>query len=382
MYPLICESLYNKNTLIVGERNCGKTTFLKQIVNDALSRNYKLIVFDSATEHIEKSILVYCKKLFNDWLEIKSPEKELIDCGGFIEPFPFGILKENISHQIYLFDVSRYLEEGFEYEAENPMREITRLLYKKLVLQCLAVIYEFVNHGKYIVIMDEIEFAPGFAKIIEKFNKKDIFFIDCIHKEDSCDCDIRRMFDMCKQNIIFPYKSGVICDKDENMLCGPACLHYYLNLVKGKNKDIPNNLIWIADLAKFLFDIGIEHELSCFESSLYTDFINGSIPHGHPAELSIKNYLSVKKDIIQRQFSLNDILYNKLPDTYFIASVRSVFLDNTSPEGSFHYVLAHQSMDKIAIICPRKTYFVYLTMEKEDIVKMINDSGNWIIKIP
>lgn len=381
MYPVICDSLLKRNTLIVGDRNCGKTTFLKQVINQAIDTGYRIIVFDSATDHIEKSILVYCKRLYKDYLEIKSPEKDYIESQNGEKRFPHDILKDKQSTRLYLFDVSRYLEEGFLFEAEDPRRDRTRLLYKKLVVQCLAGMYEFILSSKSIVIMDEIEFIPAFANLIRKYNEKGVYFINCLHTDESCDDGIRELFDIRKVGIVFPTELGAVYEKDENMLCGPACLHYLINIVQKKNVEIPNNLFWITDIAKFLSELKIEHELSCYDSNLYNDFIKGHIPHNHPGELSIRNYLATKNSIFLKQFTNRDILYNRLSDIYFIASVKSKYLDNTRPKDSYHFILVHQTMDRFTIICPRKRDYCRMSMKIDQFVQMINKSGNWILKI-
>ena len=381
MFPDICDSLFKTNTLIIGDRNCGKTTFLKQVINLAIDSGYRIIVFDSATDHVNKSILVYCKRIFNNYLEIKSPEKEFIDCKNGGKQFPYGFLKDKRLPKICLFDVSRYLEEGFLYEVNNPMRNTTRLLYKKLVVQCLVVLYEFLHNSKSIVIMDEIEFVPDFKNVIKKYNDKNIHFINCLHTEDSCNNNIKTLFDIRIVKRVFPTKTGVICKKSEEMLCGPACLHYLLNILQKRNVEIPNNLVWITDIAKYLSELKIEHDLSCCESLLYNDYMKGCIHPEHNGALSIDNYLATGKKIAIKKFVKGNILFNKLPDTYFIASIRSKFLDNTKPDDSYHFILVHLSMDIFTIICPRRTDYSIISMGIDMFEQMINQSGNWIIKI-
>lgn len=381
MFPDICDSLLKTNTLIIGDRDCGKTTFLKQVIYLAKDSCYRIIVFDSATDHVNKSIFVYCKRIFNNYLEIKSPEKEFIDCQNGGKQFPYDFLKDKKLPRICLFDVSRYLEEGFLYEVDNPMRNTTRLLYKKLVVQCLDVLYEFIYDSKNIVIMDEIEFIPDFENIIKKYNDKDIYFINCLHTEDSCDNNIKSLFDTRIVKRVFPIKTGVICKKEKEMLCGPACLHYLLNIVQKRKVEIPNDLVWITDIAKYLSELKIEHSLSCHDSLLYNDYIKGYIHPEHHGALSINKYLATGKKITIKSFAKEDLLFNRLPDTYFIASVKSKFLDSTRPEDSYHYILVHQTMDMFTIICPRRTDYSIFSMEIDLFVQMINESGNWIIKI-
>ena len=381
MFPTICDCLLNTNTLIIGDRNCGKTTFLKQVINFAMEIGYRIIVFDSATDHVNKSILIYCKRLFSNYLEIKSPEKEVIDSWNGGTPFPYDLLNEKRSTIIYLFDVSRYLEEGFLYEADDPRRNTIRMLYKKLVIQCLAVMYDFLPSSKYIVIMDEIEFIPDFVNEIIKYNERGIHFINCLHTEDSCDEKITRLFEIWHLKDVFSCQLGIISEKEESMLCGPACLHYLLNIILKKKVIIPPDYVWIADIAKFLSDLRINHELSCYDSILYNNYIKGYLPQNHPGHLSIRNYLATNNKILIRKFSESDILYNRSPNSYFIASVKSVFLDKTSPKDSYHFILVHQTMDMFAIICPRKKDYCRMSMETDYFVRMINKSGNWILKI-
>lgn len=381
MFPAVCDKLLTTNTLIVGDRNCGKTTFLKQVIHYAIDCGYKIIVFDSATEHIDKSILMYCKKLFNNYLEIHSPEKEQIVDVFEEGMYPFDIVKESNSKQFYLFDVSRYLEEGYLYEENSIMRQTNRMLYKHLVLQCLDVMYELLHHIKSIVIMDEIELLPLFYQIIKKYNDNNIFFIDCLHSDDSCSDELRQLFDINRVSIPYISVLDKTFVKPEDMLCGPACLHYLLNLNKKMNVHIPKRLVWITDIANLLSELQIAHQLSCFDSTLYTDYENKRIPKNHPACISIDKYIAKKNNILVKKFTSNDVIYNKLPDTYFISSVRSNYIDKAMPNDSFHYILVHQSMDKFDIICPQKTDYCIKSMELDTLVEMINMSGNWILNI-
>ena len=380
MFPVIRDDLLNTNTLIIGGRNCGKTTFLKRAIHLALDAGYRIIVFDSATDHPDKSILVYCKRLFDDCLVVESPEKEEIGRPRGKKPYPYDILKDNKPlAQVCLFDVSRYLEEGFLYEADDPMRNRTRMFYKKLVVQSLDVMYEFIAHRKSVVIMDEIEFIPDFADVISKYNQKGVYFIDCLHTEESCDEGVRNLFDIRRVAEVFPVESGTLCEKDERQLCGPACLHYLLNIVQKRDVAIPDHLEWIADLASFLAALKIGHVLSCYGSSLYGAYLDGSLPPDHPGALSLRHYAETKNQILIKRFTKEDVLHNRLPDLYYIASVQSVFLDKTSPEGSYHYILVHQCMDTLSIICPRRTDYSRMSMQVDDFVRMIDNSGNWIL---
>jgi AAA+ ATPase superfamily predicted ATPase len=189
----------NNNLLLIGNRNTGKTALLKKAILSATANNYCILLFDSATDHINKSILNYCKSQFADYLFITSPPKELIysNIQDIREVYPYHIIANDKQYPLYLFDVSKYLEDGFLFDNVEE-RENTRQYYKLLVNQILTVMFHFVSNKNYVVIMDEIEFLPAFLETIQKYNSKEIYFVNALHTTVSCNKEILSLFNQIK----------------------------------------------------------------------------------------------------------------------------------------------------------------------------------------
>lgn len=203
MSDIFSRTKFISNTLIIGERNTGKTTFLKEAIHTAVSSGYCVLLFDSATDHVEKSIFMYCISNFSNYVEIKSPEKEMIvDKEHYTTDFPFHIVNGEKTCNLFLFDVSKYLEEGYLYD-DLGKRESIRLLYKVFVNQCLSIMLNFIEEKKCIVIMDEIEFIPQSYEIIKRFNSKNIYFINCLHSIDNCCQSILSLFNLTQFKTVY-----------------------------------------------------------------------------------------------------------------------------------------------------------------------------------
>lgn len=187
----------NTNIAVIGNRNTGKTTYLKGKFIEYLNSGYKVIVVDSATDHKENSIIEYIKNNFENILLIKSPRKNWIFDLNIIESgifdintvYPYHLIKNTLSN-IICIDVSKYLEEGYSRTENIVLRNEYRMFYKKLTIQCLRVFYEFLEE-RTIIIMDEIEFIPDMKKIIELYNSKNIYFNAALHLEKSLDNSLK-----------------------------------------------------------------------------------------------------------------------------------------------------------------------------------------------
>lgn len=173
-----------KNTAIIGVRESGKTTILKKLIELCSREKYIILVFDSATDHKNKSILIDTLSKYNNCNLISSPEKELILFNNIAPTsFPYNNIKDS-NNEIYLFDVSKYLEEGYETD-DLKKRTITRGFYKQLVIQILTVFLPMLKNKKCIVIMDEIEFTTKVKDIILQYNSFDINFVCSLHEHTS-----------------------------------------------------------------------------------------------------------------------------------------------------------------------------------------------------
>jgi GTPase SAR1 family protein len=181
-YNVIPELFLDKNTAIIGKRNSGKTTILKKLIEYFHKENYVILLFDSATEHEDKSILIDTIKKYPDTLVVLSPEEDQIQFGNVsIDSYPHKIIAKNPNRAIYAFDVSKFLEKGYETDVLD-IRESIRAYYKQLVVQELTIMIPFVyNTKKCVVIMDEIEFNSDMPLMVNRCNIAGMPIINAVH---------------------------------------------------------------------------------------------------------------------------------------------------------------------------------------------------------
>lgn len=174
---------YKTNIAVIGSRNSGKTTFLKNIYEHYKYNSYTIIIIDSTTDHLDKSLIKYLEKCVDDIQIIDSPDKKDVirynKAYNLEKTYPYSLLKEK-TYQTICFDVSKYLEEGYTTD-DLVIRNHIRMYYKFLVVQYLKIIYSLYYNNKVIILMDEIEFLPSMGKLIFNFNSKNIFLVVALH---------------------------------------------------------------------------------------------------------------------------------------------------------------------------------------------------------
>lgn len=185
------------NKIIVNQRETGKTTYLLNEVDKHWKSNYNVIVMDSATEHVDKSLLKKVMRTYKDaeLYEIEDTDKVVLSNNSynyFLENyttfFPYNELV-NTSGRIKCFDLSYFLEKGhdvFERTGDEKLYKYYRNLYNMLSQQIALslILCERDNLiSDCVVIMDEIEF-PIFSYDISQL-QKDISFIASVHPENS-----------------------------------------------------------------------------------------------------------------------------------------------------------------------------------------------------
>ena len=178
-----------KGIVYLGDKNTGKTTRLLNEFSKALLKGKTILIIDSATEHKEKSILVKiqteCK---SNKVCIDACPEELITFPSITHcSYPISLIL-NSYVQIYLCDVSYYLEKGYDFP-EGDLREKQRLLYKKLSMQIIEVMLDRVD----VIIMDEIELIPESRRLIEAINDRGIELFMALHNECGL-CDMSALF--------------------------------------------------------------------------------------------------------------------------------------------------------------------------------------------
>jgi len=181
----------NTNTCIIGDREDGKTTTLLRIANYYLNRGWIVSIIDSAVQHGDKSLINRIKKERKDWILYESPSELKINN-------PMEIMKAlsskneyckskswfpkidfDTSCSLHLFDVSKYLEEGYfciEQLKNNKLRDIKWNIYKSLVNQTIFRLLDIfsINQKHIALICDEIKFNSVTYKILKKF--KNMYF--------------------------------------------------------------------------------------------------------------------------------------------------------------------------------------------------------------
>lgn len=183
-FEINIKSFLNQNTAIIGGKETGKTSILKDLVKYYYKQEYVIILFDSATSKGENSLLVDSDNKYYHNIIIPSPSKEKIN---FLNPhsddYPYLHVCKSYFN-IYFFDVSKYLEESY---AATSLEEKENLLnyYKQLVVQGLIVMLEVVSKKRAVVIMDEIDFSPDVKRIIEIFNSLSIQIITAVNNIES-----------------------------------------------------------------------------------------------------------------------------------------------------------------------------------------------------
>lgn len=178
------ERFLRKNTAIIGKREAGKTTILKKLIKYCYTNDYTILLFDSATDHADKSLLVDTVKNYVNTIVIQSPSKEEIHFDSVhSDCYPHLEIKKT-TYNIYAFDVSKYLEEGYDTD-DLVEREAIRKYYKQLVMQELAVMVPIVSKRRSVVIMDEIEFLPQMKKFLRRYKLLGVPIVTAIHDKKS-----------------------------------------------------------------------------------------------------------------------------------------------------------------------------------------------------
>lgn len=185
------------NQLIVEKRETGKTTYLFNEIDRLSKKGLNIIVLDSATEHMDKSLLRKVDKTYENSITINEVDENKIVLGkisieeftmNFTKYFPFSEVKSN-KGKIICFDLSYFLERGHEIFDETKdvekyryCRNLYNLVAQQIVLSLILMErYAIIDNS--IVVMDEIE-LPLTDYDISVF-QKGIKFISAVHPENA-----------------------------------------------------------------------------------------------------------------------------------------------------------------------------------------------------
>lgn len=180
------------NLLIIGERYCGKTLWLLQAIINFLNQGFRVIVLDTCVEEgdialtnvlikggipqekiipspVERSILSYNDL---DFLE------QNVTHYGFSTIFPLI----NISKpDIFIFDVSYYLERGLERGIGHTFEAYE--LHYRLIEQIILKIHWLSQSLKSptVLITDEVRISERISKIFNIFYSNPINVVFSVH---------------------------------------------------------------------------------------------------------------------------------------------------------------------------------------------------------
>ena len=156
----------HENILLLGERNVGKTTMLKHIVEELLSAGFRVFVIDSATAHHERSLSVQISKQRS--IPILDGSK---------------IHDASSKCKITLYDVSHHLENSYNFPA-GPKRDSER---KRYIMDVQCILHNFIQTwdqvAKVCFVMDEIEIDDSISNSIAELNAKGCYFFNSLHPQ-------------------------------------------------------------------------------------------------------------------------------------------------------------------------------------------------------
>ena len=186
----------NNNEIIVDKRNVGKTTFLYNEITKSYNK-YNFIVLDSATDHVDKSLLRKLVSTYNDAVVIYTENPSQIILSNmkleeykkiYKNYFPFCEITANMN-KVMCFDLSYFLEKAYEELENNNSIELYnyyRKKYNDLSQQIITCILLMNNEGllnNIHVVMDEIELPIVDYNLSELQNN--ITFLASVHPENS-----------------------------------------------------------------------------------------------------------------------------------------------------------------------------------------------------
>lgn len=149
------------NRLYIGMRDSGKTTSLYRDVDAALIARRPVVVIDSATDHIDRSLMHRLLRAYENGCEGAEYPRSFVD--------PMQRLSQMMSMadagKIVIIDVSHYLEEG--YQSTDPNEKVMiRRRYQDEACDVMATVHATMLRGglrNVLVAMDEIEFTECIA---------------------------------------------------------------------------------------------------------------------------------------------------------------------------------------------------------------------------
>ena len=333
--------LLNSATLLIDEKNTGKTTVLKKIIEYCYLKNYKVIVIDTATEHKEKSIIEYCKQNYE------------ID-----EVFTYKDIKSiNNDFKILLIDASYYLEKSYNYKF--LLRKYIRKMY-------INEIYKIINYYKnknIIFIIDEVQISKKISKLVAQNN---IRLIATVHKHlynHKTTFAFNHIF-----GVESVYKNAVHSVLNKNIMCGNLTANFIT-----KNSTI-KNLFWFFDILNFF--IKNKKQIKCFyfNSTLMNAYNSNQLPKKISEEITKyrKNRVLINKKVNLQKFL---VLINS---NCCAALLIEQSLTNSKSSTS-HYIVAKSINNKLYFLNPHKNLLILEDWSVQQVLASNKLCGGFII---
>ena len=232
------ENIARNNVAIIGRRNAGKTTTLTRLALELVEKNF-VVVVDSATQHVEKSLI---KKLArahegSHLIELNAPEK----FSSNLEP----------KSKLLLCDVSHFLELSFE---QNLSREKNFYLnvYRRLLEKFFAALNEL--PPPFFLLLDEIDFDEKILQQVQRLNSRGNFFVSAVH-------DAASLHEMTGVKILNLDRARLDLNlnlpKESKILCGNCCVEVAASIFYNRHCRIPKPLVCCAELSGALESVGI-----------------------------------------------------------------------------------------------------------------------------
>lgn len=167
----------DKFTAYIGRRESGKTTRLYNIFVEEYKKHQRILVIDSATDHVSKSLIKRIAREYDHEFIFTDEETKIFDFASKKKNF-LNQFVQDANKQVYLCDAGYFLELGYKYPPGNE-RERKRRLYKCFSMQVIMILLDNVD----VILMDEIEMLPEFylpLKLV--FSKEKKLFL-ALHDE-------------------------------------------------------------------------------------------------------------------------------------------------------------------------------------------------------
>lgn len=164
--------------------------------------------------------------------------------------------------------------------------------------------------------------------------------------------------------------------------CGSSCVKYILEKY---NKDITNlkkDMLWTTELAICLKQNGINNQIYCFNSRLYSDFLNNKFDSNFDGFKYLieaqKNNVSIR----EKNITIDSLKEEIDSCKYIILCVESSIFNNDASMSGGHYIIISGRNNNVAnIINPIKEKYEFKNLNINFLIDACKNYGAWRIII-